>query len=66
MPNGQDVAMSETGRLFADLVRFGTDRGWSSPLAISQDLRLAISLLDIVDVLSATQEQNQCFFFFLN
>lgn len=42
--------MLETGRLFADPVRFGTDRGWSSPLAISQDLLLAISLLDVVDV----------------
>jgi hypothetical protein len=43
--------MLDTGRLFADLVRFGTDRGWSSPLARSQDLLLAISLLDAVDVL---------------
>lgn len=45
--------MSDTGRLFVDLVRFGTDRGWSSPLAISQDLLLAMSLLEVVDELSA-------------
>lgn len=54
VPSGQDVAMLDTGRLFADPVRFGTDRGWSLPLAISQDRLLAISLLDVVDELSVT------------
>jgi len=51
VPSGHDVAILDTGRLFADLVRFGTERGWSSPLAISQDLLLAMSLLEVVDVL---------------
>lgn len=60
VPNGQDVAILETGRLFAGRVRFGTDRGWSSPLAISQDRLLAMSLLDVVDVLS-TQHTNKLY-----
>jgi len=57
VPSGQDVAMLVAGLFFADRVRFGTDRGWPSPLGISHDLLLAISLLDVVDVLSVTNEQ---------
>lgn len=56
VPKGQDVAMLDADRVFADLVRFGTDRGWSSPLAISQDRLLAMSLLVVVDVLPTTQK----------
>lgn len=59
MPSGQDVAMLDTARFFDVPVRFGTERGCCSLLTISQDLLLAMSLLDVVDVLSVIKRKTR-------